>query len=223
MRNAIGLALAAGLLALPALADEEVRHPFSASVPRGAVRRVIIDIPAGEVDVRNGDGSKISISGEARLSFDSPRHYAERQAAIDDVTAVVRIAGDEAFIERQFGPSARGWSFRNFRTNYRIRVEVPRGMDVELGTRYGEVRIEGEFGDLDVDLRAGEIKVRTPRAAVRDLQASVRVGEVHADFGDQRVSNEGLFPGATSYHNSNGRSRIRVHTTAGEVHVRLTD
>jgi hypothetical protein len=222
MRTALGLTLAAGLLAFPALADDEVRHAFSASVPRGAVRRVVIDIPAGEVDIRNGDASTISISGEARRSFDGYRYRSRQQDVVDDITAVIRVAGDEAVIERRYGPNAGSWSARSFHTNFKVRVEVPRGTDVEVGTRYGELNVDGEFGDLDIDLRAGEAHVRTPRASVRDLQASVRVGEVHADLGEERVTNEGLFPGSTKYYNSNGRSRIRVHATAGEVHVTLT-
>ncbi|GAC1437201.1 MAG: hypothetical protein NVSMB68_09120 [Thermoanaerobaculia bacterium] len=38
-------------------------------------------------------------------------------------------------------------------TTYHVTVEVPRGMDVEVGTHYGDVSIEGSFGDIDVDLR----------------------------------------------------------------------
>ena len=56
-----------------------------------------------------------------------------------------------------------------------------------------------------------------------DLEASVRVGEVHAHLGDSDVTNEGVFPGTVRWTNpSGGRGRIYLHTTAGEIHVRLT-
>lgn len=215
MRNAIALAAAVVLFALPAFADEEYQHPFEASVSRTGIRRVVVDIPAGEIDVRNGTGRTIAISGQVRGG---------RRSIVDDTNVVIDVSGDEATITRTFGPNARSWSARTFHNEVRLRVEVPSDVDVELGTHFGEVSIDGEFGDVNVDLRAGEIHLRTPHDAVRDLNASVRVGEVHADLGRERVSNEGVFPGATHFHNANGRrSQIDLHTTAGEVHVTLTD
>ena len=222
MHRAFGITLIAGLLALPAIADDEVTHPFSVSVPRNGVRRVVIDIPAGEVVLRNGDNATITASGEARRNFDGYRRRAKNQEMVDDITAVIRMDGDQAIVERQYGPNAGSWTARSFHTNFKVRVEVPRGVDVEFGTKYGEVDVNGEFGDLNIDLRAGEIHLRTPRASVRDLRASVRVGEVHADLGEYRVSNEGVFPHTADYYNGSGRTRINVHATAGEVHVTLT-
>ena len=210
MRTTIALALT--LLAVPAFADHY--HAFQSSIPRTGVKRVVVDIPAGEIDIRNSDGRTIAISGEVRKEAE--------QRVVDDIGVTIRVDGDEATIERSFGPNASGWSVRNFNTEFRVRVDVPRDTDVELETHFGEVHIDGQFGDVEVDLRAGEIHVRTPHDAVRELNASVRVGEVHADLGDERVSNEGVFPGRTHYFNGNGRSRINLHTTAGEVHVTLT-
>ena len=224
MRNALTLAAALLVIALPAFADEEVRHPFSASIPRGPVKRVFGDLPAAEIELVTSTGRTIAISGEIRREFiGDTSDYPKQQAIVNDITAVIRSSGNEAVVERKFGPKAGSWAAHNLRNNVKLRLEVPSDVDVELGTRYGEVHIDGEFGDIDVDLRAGEIYLRTPHDAVRDLNASVRVGEVHADLGDERVNNEGVFPGATHFHNANGRrSHISLHTTAGEVHVTLT-
>ena len=223
MQKALGITLvAAGLLALPAIADEEVRHPFTASIPRSGVRRVVIDVPAGEVRLRNSDNGTISVNGEARREFDGYRRRSANQAMVDDIGAVIRIDGDQAIIERRYGPNAGSWTARSFHTNFKVRVDVPKGIDVEFATKYGEIDVDGDFGNLDIDLRAGEIHLAMPRASVRDLRASVRVGEVHADFGDSRVSNEGVFPHAADFYNGDGKSRVNVHTTAGEVHVTLT-
>ena len=223
MRTAFSLAATLTILALPAFADEDVRHPFTASLPHASVRRVVVDIPAGDITIRNGNGRTIEMSGEARRDFSESGDRATQQQMINDVSAVITVSGDEAVIERKFGPNSGGWASRSFRTEFRLEVSVPTDVDVELTTHYGDVSIEGEFGDVNVDLRAGEIHLRTPHDAVRDLTASVRVGEVHADFGDERINNEGVFPGSTHFHNSNGRrSHISLHTTAGEVHVMLT-
>jgi len=73
MRIRIALAAAAALVAVSAFADEEVSHEFTASVPRSGIRRVVIDIPAGEVKVRNGAHDSIRVSGEVRRSYDGWR------------------------------------------------------------------------------------------------------------------------------------------------------
>lgn len=220
MHRALAFA-AASLIALPALADSDVRHAFDSSLPRAGARRVVVDIPAGEVIIRNGDSATIAVSGEVQRTFDGYRQREKQQAMVDDTTVVLIREGDAVRVARQFGPSAQSWTARSFHTAVRVHVAVPAGMDVEIGTRFGEVRIDGDFGDVDADLRAGEIRARLPRAPVRDLSASVRMGEVHVDSGDERVNNEGLFPRASRYHNEAGRTRVNLHTTAGEVHVQL--
>ena len=80
----------------------------------------------------------------------------------------------------------------------------------------------GDFGDVAADLRAGEVKVRVPRARVRELNASCRVGEVRANVGTEIITKEGLFPGRTHYFNPKGKTHVNVHVTAGEVDVTLT-
>ena len=221
MRNALLLTTAL-LAASSVLADDEVTHPFSASVSRAGIRRVIVDIPAGEVAIRNGPAERVSISGEVQRQYDGYRQQSKQQQIANDINVEIVTDDGDALIRRKFGSSAHSWSARSWHTEYRIIVEVPRGMDVEIGTRYGELTLEGEFGNVDADLRAGEIQVRTPRASVRELNASVRIGEVHTDFGVDREDHEGIFPGSTHFINAGGRSRFNLHTTVGELHVTLT-
>ncbi len=203
-------------------ADEEVTHPFSKSISRDGIKRVIVDVPAGEVRLRNSSGDRIAISGESRREYDGHRERAKEQRIVDDIGAEIFTNGDEALIRRSYGPNAQSWSARSWHSNYRITVEVPRGMDVDIETRYGELSIEGDFGNLNADLRAGEIHVRMPRDSVHELNASVRIGEVHTDFGMDREDHEGILPGSTHFINAGGRSRINLHTTVGELHVTLT-
>jgi len=222
MRIRLAVAAALALAAFSAAADEEVTHSFASSVPRGHIRRLIIDIPAGEVKLRNGDAGTISLSGEIRRSYDGRRERPKEQRIADDISAEIYVNGDEAVVRRRYGPSAHSWSARSFHSGFDVRVEVPPGVDVTIETRYGEVDIDGTFGNVLCDLRAGEIHVRTPRANVRDLSASVRVGEAHANLGDHSIQKEGLFAGGIEWSNAGGKSAMRVHTTFGEVHVTLT-
>ncbi|HJT16386.1 MAG TPA: DUF4097 family beta strand repeat-containing protein [Thermoanaerobaculia bacterium] len=196
------------LIASAARAD--VSRTVAASVRRGAVKRVIVSIPAGEITVRNGSADRINVSGEVQRNDDDEN--------IRNLNIEIATDGDDAII-RKTGGSDWGWRVH---TNYHLNIDVPRGMSVNLETKYGEITIEGEFGNIDVDLRAGEIHLRTPRSLVKELNASARIGEVHTDFGDDREDHEGILPGTTHFINANGRSRINVHTTVGELHVTLT-
>jgi hypothetical protein len=222
MRTRLALAAALTLAAATAAADQEVTHSFASSVPRGRVRRIVVDIPAGEVRIRNGQSGVIALRGEIRRSYDGWREREKEQRIADDVAAEIYVNGDEAVVRRRYGPHAHSWSARSFHSGFDVRLEVPPGVDVILETKYGEVDLDGTFGNVECDLRAGEIRVRTPRANVRDLSASVRVGEVHANLGDETIAKEGLFPGSMQWVNASGRADMHVHTTFGEVHVTLT-
>ncbi len=222
MRTALLFTAVAFVAASAAVADDEVTHPFSASVARGGLRRVIVDIPAGDVSIRNGSSDRISVSGVVERSYDGYRERDKQQRIVDDMGAEIFVNGDEALIRRKFGPNAQSWSARSWHSDFRVTVEVPRGTNVDIETRYGDLKLEGDFGNVNADLRAGEIHLRTPRASVHELNASVRIGEVHTDFGEDRQDHEGIFPSSTHFINTGGRSRINVHTTVGELHVTLT-
>jgi hypothetical protein len=207
------------LLAATAAAADVV-HPVAASVARGHIRRVIVDIPAGEINVRNGASDRIRVSGQVQRESDDEREKAQR--VVNNIDVEIFVDNEDALIRCKFGPEASSWRARSWNTNYRLTIEVPRGLGVDVETKYGELTLEGEFGNIDADLRAGEIRLRTPRESVHELNASVRVGEVHTDFGEDREDHEGVLPGTTHFINANGRSRVNVHTTFGELHVTLT-
>ncbi|MGZ7032471.1 MAG: hypothetical protein ACXVIJ_10910, partial [Thermoanaerobaculia bacterium] len=108
------LAVAAALLlALPALADREVVHHISTSAPGRAVKRVVIDIPSGEITIRNGASGRIAVDGMVRREYDGNSERQEMQRVVDDVGVAIQLRGEEATILRTFGPNARGWRARN--------------------------------------------------------------------------------------------------------------
>src|SRR5579872_3746398 len=203
------------LLSGTAAADETVTHAFDTSTARAVIRRVIIDIPAAEISVRNGAADRIRAFGRSERKYDGYREEASQQRIVNDIGVAIFVSGHDALVRRSFGPNATSWSAQHWRTRYRVTLEVPRGMDVEIETSVGDVSFDGDFGNIETDLRAGEIDLRTPRASVRDLSASVGVGEVHADFGSDREDNEGILPGSTHFFNAGGRSRIHLHAMGG--------
>src|SRR5579859_4544545 len=101
MRHFLLLTFAAAfVLAASAAADESVTHPFSASIARTTVRRVIVDIPAGEIAVRNGPADHIRISGEVHREYEGPRERDEQQRIVNDIAAEIFVNGQDALIRR---------------------------------------------------------------------------------------------------------------------------
>jgi DUF4097 and DUF4098 domain-containing protein YvlB len=208
--------------ALAARADRHVAHHFETSVPLRTVRRVVIAIPAGEIHLRNGSTNDIVASGAVRRDYDDADEREEAQSSVDDIDVEIYTNGKEAIVRRHFGSHAHGWRVTKS-TNVELQLSVPSGVDVEFETKAGDIDIDGTFGNIDTDLRAGEIHVRTPRANVKELNASCRIGEVHTALGDRQIDREGVFPGTTHFVNPDGgRTTMNLHTTVGEVHVTLT-
>lgn len=208
--------------AFTARADRHVSHHFETSVPLRGIKRVVIEIPAGEIHLRNGKSNDIVASGAIRREYDDDDDREEMQQSIDDIGVEIYTNGKEAIVRRHFGTHSHGWRVTKT-TNVDLDLSVPAGVDVAFETKAGEIEIEGTFGNIDTDLRAGEIRVRTPRANVKELNASTRIGEVHASLGDRTIEREGVFPGTTHFVNPDGgRSVLNLHTTVGEVHVTLT-
>jgi len=208
--------------ALGARADHHLTHRFETSVPLRNIRRVIVAIPAGGIHVTNGKSNDIVASGAVRREYDDDDDRAELQRVIDDIDVEVYTNGSEAIVRRHYGPNAHGWRITKMAA-VDLDLAVPPGVDIEFETKAGEIWLDGTFGNIDTDLRAGEIHVRTPRANVKELSASTRIGEVHTSLGDRRIDREGVFPGTTHFVNpEGGRSTMNLHTTVGEVHVTLT-
>jgi hypothetical protein len=215
------LVLASLLFASVAVAEEIAKHPFQSAVPRGRVQRVVIDIPAGEIQVVNGRNDRIALSGHSERDYDGASEGRWAQKVVKATTVEVYVNGEEAIVRRRFGADAQGWRAQKF-TTVHLKLELPVGIDIDFETSAGEVKLNGSFGDVDVDLRAGEIEFRSPRSQIRELSASCRVGEVRAHLGDEIVSREGVLPGRTKYFNAAGKSHVNLHVTAGEVNVTLT-
>ena len=220
MRNVL-FATAFLLVASPALANHDVRHAFQQSIPADGIHRVTIEIPAGDVSVRNGASNSLVVKGYAKREYDGTDPKDTNQKVVDDISADFYVNHEEAVVRRRFGPNARGWRAAHF-TDFHITVEVPAGTSVEFATKYGDVDIDGVFGDVLVDLRAGDVTVRTPRANVRELTASCRVGDVTTNLGHEIISRSGLFPGTTRWEKNDGTSRLNLHVTAGDIEVKLT-
>jgi hypothetical protein len=215
------IAAALLLAASTALANHEVEHTFQQGIPATGIRRVVIDIPAGDLTVRNGARESLVIIGKVKREYDGYDRKEKNQKIVDDVTAGFYVNNEEAVVRRHFGPNAQGWRAEHF-TDFHLTIEVPPGTSLVFETKYGDVNIDGTFGDVIVDLRAGDLNVSTPRANVRQLTASCRVGDVTTNLGHEIIERSGIFPGATRWEKADGNSRLNLHVTAGDIDVKLT-
>jgi hypothetical protein len=213
--------LAAALLATATASAKDVTHAFQAAVPRGAVQRVVIAIPAGSFTIRNGAANQLALSGVASRDFDTAKERTWAQKVVNDTSVEFVVNGAEAIVRRKFGKNAQSWRAQKF-TGLDLRIDLPPGTDVDFNTTAAEIEMNGDFGDVDIDLRAGEVDVRMPRSRVRELNASCRVGEVRTHLGNEIVTREGVMPGKTHFFNAQGTAHVNVHVTAGEVDVTLT-
>ena len=200
----------------------EVSRDVNLQIARGRVQRVVVDIPAGEIHIRNGESNSIALDGEISRHFDTSNGRSRMQRILDDSEIEIAVEGEDAIIRRRFGKNARGWRARNLMA-VDIRLDLPPDIDLDIETRFGEVTVEGTFRSVRAELSAGEIDFRAPRKTVGELNASCRVGEVHADLGDRIVTREGIFPGTTHWINNQGKGQVDLHVTAGTVRVRLTE
>lgn len=214
------LLILASLFLATSLFARDAEHAFQSVVGRGQVERVVIDIPHGSFTVRNGAHGKLALSGVASRDFDSPREASWAQKIVNDTSVEIYVNGAEAIVRRKFGKNAQSWRAQKF-TGIDLRLDLPPGMDVTFETTAGEIDLAGDFGDVDIDLRAGEVDVRVPRARVRELNASCRIGEVHTNLGREILTREGILPGRTHYFNAAGKTHVNAHTTFGEVRVTL--
>jgi hypothetical protein len=215
------LLLTLTLLSAGVASAADVEHSFQRVVQRGAIKRVLIEIPAGSFTIRNGSASQLALAAIVSRDYDGAKEKAWAQKVVNDTTVEFYVNGADVVVRRKFGQNAQSWRAQKF-SGLDVRLDLPPGVDVEFDTTAGEVDMAGTYGDVDIDFRAGEINLKLPRASVRELSASCRIGEVRTNLGTEVVTKEGLFPGKTKFQNAAGRSRVNVHVTTGEVDVELT-
>jgi len=225
MRSAIGyrtlaVSAAAAMFAVSAFANREVTHEFSSTIARAGVRTVSIEIPIGTLEIRNGSAGTISVHGEARREYDGSQERVSRQRAVDSSSVEIEIRGDEAFIRRRFDSGAGSWASGH--TKFDVAIEIPQSLNVIVEQKVGELRLDGAFGNVDIQMHVGEVHIRTPKANVRELTAGTTVGEVHTNVGDRTFDREGLFAGKTHYINESGKSSFTIDLSLGEIHIQLT-
>jgi hypothetical protein len=164
---------------------------------------VIVDIPAGKSAARFESGRIDHGPGPSRttatISATRRRHRERHRRRIF-------TSGDEALI-RQLRPERLELE-RAGGTQFRITVQVPRGMDVDFEDEYGELHFEGEletstpiFARRDSHERAARRAQLNPRPSVSAVHRLRYRSEDH----------EGVFPGSTHFVSERPRAHQPAH------------
>ncbi|HVT46028.1 MAG TPA: hypothetical protein VMT00_16750 [Thermoanaerobaculia bacterium] len=224
MRNIAILFFLTTLASAASAASESlVTREFRSSVPRSGTLRLVIDLPPSEVTIGNGPSGTIEAFGTVSRAYGKAADIAVAQQIVDDSSVRIDIQGTRAIIRRHLGPAAQGRRARRTKSDFKVTLLVPEGMHVELRQKAGEVKIAGAFGNILVRMRAGDVSIAVPKRTIKELIASVRVGDVTTNLGDRIISREGFFAGKTHFFNEGGNSILDVRLTAGNVDINLTE
>ena len=206
------LALAAFPAAAVAGDDSERTIRRSFDVRPG--QEIRLDLRWGELEIQPTDGNAVEIVFEVECRGSGDR--CRRRLAALDVAGETRR--DRLEIE------VTGLSrWTNAKAKLRMVARVPRQHPLFVDMGAGEVVVEGLGSDLEIDLGAGEIRVRMPEDRVSSVDLSAGVGDTTLRRGDgEVVSNRAHLVGSTvRWSDGSGDARVEVHVGAGEVDVRL--
>jgi hypothetical protein len=190
----------------------------------GTPAAVVVEVDQGDVDVRAVPGAAGASATAAVRTVVTP----ERTARLD---------GDEARLS---------WTCRLWTTcRADVRAEVPPGVRLEARTDFGDLRVAGPVGDIELETGSGEIEARAidgrlatiegrsgdvTLAFVRrpfDVDVEVSSGDVEiaVPAGVYRIEAETRAGDVVLRgvgHHPDAPGRIRADTTAGDVTVRVT-
>ena len=209
------------LMASVAMADSEVGRTIHKSIRAEGVKNIQVEVHVAELEIRTGPAREILISGSIRREYDGERGRERATEIVEGTDIEVLIRGDQATIREKRAASARSGTARWVSSEIDIRITVPAGSNLEVEMNVGELDIEGDFRDLDVEMNVGELSVRLPKRNVREMSASTRIGEVHADLGERTITKEGILAGRTRYVSDTGIGIVELSLDIGEIDVAL--
>ncbi|MGA7615012.1 MAG: hypothetical protein WBX15_07515 [Thermoanaerobaculia bacterium] len=220
--STIGFSVAALLLPVAGFADATVSHQFQTSSPAEGVLRISIEIPVAEIEIVNGDAATISVSGTASREVHDEGDRVRLQEIVDDTAVRINRRGSRMTIVPAHGPAASSRWARNNRTELTVRITIPRHVNLEVHQKVGDLSVSGEYANMDLNLRVGNVTVTAPRQQIREVNAGARVGKTITNIGDRIVTKEGLFAGRMQFFNEGGKATLRVTVEVGEIRLDLS-
>lgn len=182
-----------------------------------------VDIAAGSVHLIAGDGPETVVTVNpadpaSRLDVAAAGKARVEMSGLRLSVLVPKPGGLMAYV------SFRDWGLVD------VTVELPSGSSADIKTGLGDVRADGEFGDMSAKSGAGEIHVDRAAPATRLVSGAGRLS-LESSRGDTELITAGdmeigLIDGSAHVKNLNGRTRIvevtgslRVKSANGDITV----
>ena len=156
------------------------------SFPQGGT--IHLDLSAGEYEITASPDDSIRVTW-------NPKD--------DDVDVIVDVKGSRADVEID-GPRSDG---------VHVQVQLPRRSNVVISLTAGELEMRGIEGSKDIDVRAGEVRLGVNPSQYRQVNASVRIGELAARAFN--VDKGGFF--RSFAWTGQGQYDLKAHLTVGEM------
>jgi hypothetical protein len=221
-RTVFSLALA-GLFTVPVMAAESVVRQVEHKLSTSGVSRVFVEFPLSSLKIRNTTGSTAFVSGTIERDFVTGRGEKKAKEILDDTDVELSMRGRSLYIRPKLGPAARGFLRSSRDSKFRLTIDLPQNVDLQIDQSVGQLDLTGSYGNVEMNMSVGDIKVRMPRDGVRELMASASIGEVRTNLGERIVTAEGFFAGSTHFINDAGRSTVKVKLRVGDADIELTD
>jgi hypothetical protein len=199
----VGLVLVS-LGAVPLCAASDWNHDWNYEETRSDAREfaaggfVHVRLSVGDMHIKRGDGSKISL------------HYtikSRRERNVKEANVSFDVHGTDATIE--FHASSGG------NTQFDVELEVPQNTNLDVHAKVGDVTVEDVEGDKDLSLGVGDIHVGSGRAGYRVVHASTGIGDVD---GDGYGETSGWLGKTLKYHGE-GKYELRAHVGVGDIRL----
>ena len=174
--------------------DYEETHSDSRDFAAGGMLHVHLSV--GDVHIKRGDGSKISL----RYTVKSRREHNVKNAQVD-----FEVSGNDATIEFHAPSHAN--------TQFDVELEVPMNTNLDVHGKVGDLTVENVEGDKDLELGVGDIRVTRESSTYRMVRASTGIGDVNSDGYGQTSG----WLGKTLKYHGDGKYELRAHVGVGDI------
>lgn len=217
------VAILSVVIALPAVARDDVKHDVSASADATGVTRVVVEIPYSHLTIQNHDSNRVDAYGYVSRSWRTTKQREASRTIVDDSDVRIDVEGATAYVRRQFGANAQSRSAKGSKSSWVIAVRVPPGTNLVSDQKKGSFTSKGAFGSIDVVLSKGDVSIEIPKKNVGELIARTRFGLLAVHLGDRVIENEGFLPRKAHYFYEGGQNVLTARVTRGDITIKLRD
>ena len=217
----LGVAAVALFLAAPAVQaawlGSEEKMEVDQSIPLDGADKIRIRFSVGELEIVHGPDEVIEIEGTITIKSHNRRRI---ERLLEDLELDIET-GDTISITL---PSS------GMGKNYRIEltVRVPRGIDLDVELKVGELKAEIEMPvSARFDVNVGELAIRMPRSTATEVRASVSIGEVEVEGFDEHSTSSrrrhllgASYEGVIGENEAAAERRLTAKVNVGEVSLK---